>query len=273
MEIFTGDISTSKFPSLPVETSASTMFMHDGDILVCGGYNNEKNCLQLTRGTWQNHSTLNENRVGHSTVTTQTATFVFGGRYSESSYEYLPKGSSTWHMGKTNIPTCFLNGSAIAVKSDQEIWLIGGYRTETRILSFNVNDHTFQVLPSQLNVEREGHRCAFIPNSNKIMVCGDYKSANYTNATEIIDPEDGSVTMASGTNFKRRSHGIGIITINGEDRLVTFGGDHYMGNDLDSVELYNHQTERWETSDIKLKETKSNFGFLSLKLSDVISKL
>ena len=126
MEIFTGDISTSKFPSLPVKTSASTMFMHDGDILVCGGYDNEKNCLQLTRGTWKNHSTLNENRVGHSTVTTQTATFVFGGSYSDKTYEYLPKDSTKWLMGKTEIPLGFENGCAIAVKSEQEIWLIGG---------------------------------------------------------------------------------------------------------------------------------------------------
>ena len=57
-------------------------------------------------------------------------------------------------MGKTEIPGGFKSGFAIAVKSEQEIWLIGGTWTEKRILSFNVNSHTFQVVPFQLNVGR-----------------------------------------------------------------------------------------------------------------------
>ena len=61
-------------------------------------------------------------------------------------------------MGKTEIPGGFRSGIAIAVKSEQKIWLIGGWRTGKRILSFNVESHTFQVLPFQLNVGREGHR-------------------------------------------------------------------------------------------------------------------
>ena len=64
-------------------------------------------------------------------------------------------------MGKTKIPGGFENGCAIAVKSGQEIWLIGGFRTEKRILSFDVESHTFQVLPFQLNVGRSSHRCYF----------------------------------------------------------------------------------------------------------------
>ena len=60
-------------------------------------------------------------------------------------------------------PHGFLHGCAIAVKSDQEFWLIGGFLTAKRILSFNVSDHAFKELLFQLNVERVGHRCAFIP--------------------------------------------------------------------------------------------------------------
>ena len=52
----------------------------------------------------------------------------------------------------TEIPEGFARGCAIAVKSKQEIWLIGGWRTEERILSFNVESQTFQVMPFQLNV-------------------------------------------------------------------------------------------------------------------------
>ena len=58
------------------------MVLHNGTILLCGGSNNEKKCLQLDHGTWKELSILNKERQGHSAVTTHTATFLFGGNYS-----------------------------------------------------------------------------------------------------------------------------------------------------------------------------------------------
>ena len=203
----------------------------------------------------------------------------------ETRMSIFQKGSTSWLMGKTEIPGGFLRGCAIAVKSDQEIWLIGGLETTKRILSFDVNDHTFKELPFQLNVGRKGHRCALIPNTNKVMVTGgDDNSSNDTmwilNSTEILDTEDGSVSMASPMNSKRSIHGMGVLTIKGEDRLTVFGG--YSGSKygcfdgrswLDSVETYNSQAEKWETSDIKLSEEKDIYGSLTVKISDIFSEL
>ena len=42
---------------------------------------------------------------------------------------------------------------------------------------------------------------------------------------------------------------------------------------LDSVELYNTQTEKWETTNIKLRKAKACFSFLTVKLGDILSKL
>ena len=94
------------------------MVAHNGTILLCGGRNNEKKCLQLDHGTWKEHSTLNVERAWHSAVTTQTATFIFGGGKSRKTYEYLPKDSTKWLMGRTEIPGGFQNGCAVAVKSE-----------------------------------------------------------------------------------------------------------------------------------------------------------
>ena len=247
------------------------MVEHNGTILLCGGFENEKKCLQLDHGTWKEHSTLNVRRAWHSAVTTYTATFIFGDEYlNMKTYEYLPKDSTKWLMGKTEIPGGFTCGCAIAVKSDQEIWLIGGFRTGKRILSFDVESHTFQVVPFQLNVGRVVHRCAFIPNTNKIMITGGCSIGNYFDSTEILDTEGGSVTMASPMNSKRVHHGMGVITINGENKLAVYGG-YDGGNDLDSVELYNTQTEQWETSNIKLTEARSGFSCLTVKLGDILS--
>ena len=281
----TEDLGIIQLPILPIEKfRASSMVFHNGAILLCGGKSNWKKCLQLDHGTWKEHSTLNQERVDHSAVTTQTATFLFGGLYSEKTYEYLPKGSTTWLMGKTEIPRRFGIGCAIAVKSDQEILLIGGLGTEKRILSFNVKYHTFKEMPYQLNLERFGLKCAFVPNTKKVMITGGWiRTAggfSFFNSTEILDIEDGSVTMASPMNSKRSGHGMGVLTINGEDRLAVFGGYFGMFDMVDvslvqpdSVELYNTQKNEWEIANFKLNQGIENFGFLTVKLSDIISSI
>ena len=280
MELF-GDLPRKELPILPENTYGLSLVLHNGTILMCGGRINPRQCLQLDLGTWKNHSTLGEKRYLSSAVTTQTVTFVFGGTFSRTTYEYLPKKSTTWREGKFEIPGGFYNGCAIAVKSEQEIWLIGGCGTGKRILTFNVNDHTFQELPFKLNAERIGHRCAFIPNTNKILITGGtYKYYNLQqiknlNSTEIIDTKDGSVAMTSSPmNVHRANHGMGVVTINGQDRLAVFGGRyHDKGDELDCIELYNIKTEKWENAEIKLDKPKEMFGFLTIKLSYVISKL
>ena len=240
--------------------------------ILLSGYKKQK-CLQLDHGKWKEHSTLNQERFWHSAVATQTATFLFGGENSRTTYEYLLRGSTTWLTGKTKIPGGFYRGCAIAVKSDQEIWLMGeSWNSGNKILSFNVSDHTFKELPFHLNIKRVGHRCAFIPNTNKVMVTGGFNADDCLDSTEILDIENGTVTMASPMNFKRYDHGMGVVTINGEDRLAVFGG-HGGGKLVESVELYNATTERWETLDIKLKQQKFGFGFVTVKLSDIIPEL
>ena len=245
------------------------MVLHQGGILLAGGLFDEKSCLQFENGAWKEHSTLNEDRVGHSPVTTNSATFIFGG-IDLSTYEYLPKDSKLWLLGKKEIPRGFENGCAVSVQSGKEIWLIGGLRTGKRIMSFNVNDHTFQILDYQLKIGRSHQRCAFIPNTKKLMITGGFDNGAHLNSTEIIDTEDGSISMGSPMNHRRSSHGMGVVTIDKEERLVVFGGENYDRNKtLDSVEVYNTKTEKWEITGTKLRESKSDFGFLSVKLGQI----
>ena len=104
------------------------------------------------------------------------------------------------------------------------------------------------------------------------MITGGYKYG-ILDFTEILNTEDGSVVMVSPMNSIRTDHGIGIVTINGEDRLAIFGGTTDGFDNLDSVELYNNQTEKWETTSIKWKKAKSSFNYLSVKAADLISHL
>ena len=249
-----------------------SMLLHNGTILLCGG--RMKKCYQLFRGNWMLHSTLNKSRVNYAVVSTQKAIFIFGGDHTRNTYEYLPKESTKWkwQIGKTEIPGGFQCGCAIAVKSEQEIWLIGDLFNGKRILQFNVNDHTFKVMPFQLIVDQIFlSRCALIPNSNKVMVIGQRPNSNGFKA-QIIDIENGSVTMTGPlVNTKQDLYicQMDVLKINGEDRLAVFGIHRY----LHTIELYNSQTNKWETTNKTFNGKQIGFGFLKIKLSDIIPEL
>ena len=220
------------------------------------------------------HSILNRPRTcATASVTINSETFVFGGSGKDKTYEYLPKESNDWIMGKQKIPDGLEEAYAIAIESKQEILLIGGTndsKNYKRILRFNVKNHMFEELPTKLNYERIGHRCAYIPGTKKIIITGGMGLSS----TEILDTENYSITKEQNEmNVQRSHHGIGVVTINDEDRLAVFGG---MNNQcwpllsvLDSVETYNANTQMWEMSDMKLKRKNFGFGFLSVKLKDV----
>ena len=268
-----GDLGTKQLPHVNIDLKGSSVVLHNGKILLCGGLKNTKACLQLDRGTWKEYNSLNHARFYPSSVTTQTASFLFGGLHSSTTYEYLPKDSNTWLIGKTDIPLGFKYGAAISVKSEQEIWLIGGESARKRILSFSVKDHTFQELPFTLKQEMLWPKCAFIPNTNKIMIMSEF-----SDCIELLDTKKGSIIIIAATHiFFKRGFGLGVVTISDEDRLALFGdfvmdafGDFVMD---DSVELYNTQSEKWEITDIKLPEPKSDFSLLTVKLGDIISNI
>ena len=76
---------------------------------------------------------------------------------------------------------------------------------------------------------------------------------------------------------------MGVVTVNGEDRLAVFGG--YNGrNRIESVELYDALTGKWETPTIRVPKARDSqgknlgflscaFGFLTIKLGELVSKL
>ena len=255
-----------------------SMVIHNDSILFCGGITTLKACHSLVNGSMKLHSKLNRDRLVAPAVSTKRGTFIFGGLYHRFSYEYLRKDSTTWILGNNDIPGGIRAACAIAINSEQEILLIGD-RNPTfnkRILKFDVKKHTFVELPSKLNFGRTGHRCAYIPGTQKIIISGGYDFDSYdmdaTDSTEILDTENGIVTLANPMNIRRVNHGTGILTINDEDRLAVFGGENAHCNSLDSVETFNTKSQKWEMSDIKSKEGRHGFGFLSVR-HEYLSKI
>ena len=281
VQVVSGDSNIKQFPSLPDThemqwpkgIGGPSLVIHSKTILLCGAGRNAEKCLQLDDDSWKEHSIHNyEGRFRSSIVSTHMATFIFGGRNAENTYEYLPIGSTTWQVGKTAIPGGFKFGFAIANKSDKEIWLFGGKDTGRRILSFNPYDHTFSELPTKLNISRSTPRCAYIPGTNQIAITGGDIGYMSLKHVEYFDTKDRSISMGfreGHLNFPRTEHGIGIVTINDEEKLAVFGGCGEKFNKLNDVEFYNTKTETWETSDITLKEPNWAFASLTFKPSDL----
>ena len=135
-------------------------------------------------------------------------------------------------------------------------------------------------MPFQLIVDiRIFRRCALIPNSNKLMIM----TWSYTAPiAQVVDIENESVTMTgplmTKTNGRLWTLQMDVIKINGEDRLAMFGAileptDSLMLNYLDRIELYNSQTNKWETSDKTFNGKQRGFDFLKIKLSEIIPEL
>merc|ERR1711963_953245 len=53
VEVLFGDFKTKKLTNLPQAIASSSMVLHDGAILLSGGYPNAQKCLQLDHGTWK----------------------------------------------------------------------------------------------------------------------------------------------------------------------------------------------------------------------------
>ena len=85
-----------------------------------------------------------------------------------------------------------------------------------------------------------------------------------------------TIFMASPMNFRRHSHGIGHVTIDGKDKLVVFGGTDRGGDNakaLDEIEIYDNETDQWQLSTIRLDKGVKNIECLNIKLGEILESL
>ena len=235
---------------------------------------------------WQEHSTLYQSRTHASIVTTDYRTYIFGGIQSEETFEFLSKDSKVWEKGKTNIPGGFIGGCAVKVPGKPEILLIGGLSNSKRILKFTFMEfqmskgrekigffiETFEEMDIALQKDRKDHTCSIIPGTNLTVIAGGKHIEKKHDSTEILNLANKTITQGNPLNTKRRSHGMALITINKENRIAVFGGINGNEESLNTVETLNPKTRKWENSDLKLKEAKSLFGYISVP-HDFLSNL
>ena len=257
---------------LPFCPFGSTLSVFDGTILVCGGASNGNNCYSYSNGFWAFHSKMNRSRRYHSAVSTKNCLYVFGGHDSisgQDTFEYLPVGSTQWQLGQGFLPGGgFVNGSATSINSGKEILLIGGLSYETSIVKFDVASHTFCGLSAVcLQSKRMGHSCAILP-SGEILITGGCWRSNFYETTEILDPNSWTIRRGPPMTFKRRAHGMGVVTYDGSPRVVVLGG--YDGRRwLSSVEEYDGLNGVWRPSKMKLRRPSNGLGCVTYQNKDL----
>ena len=292
-DVETIGFNTSRLSPLPSENSAHSLVLtNDFKIMSCGGsianddFDNRQKCFILEKENWVHHSTLSKARCSAIAITMPDGIYVFGGcGVNSTTSEFLPNGSKVWEQGPEIPEPGLWDTSGIKV-SDEELLIIGGQAclfqpALSRIMKYNIVTKAWTIL-DDLNLGRESHACAIL--GDKVIVCGgmnfDYQGGGYLSSTEVISISGKHLPRKVGDlNNPRCKHGMAITRIDDEIKLIAFGGHlrdwtkwaslkkqdwNESATYLDSIEVWNDVTETWEISDLKLKEKKFEFGFLSV---------
>ena len=151
------DQNSCSIPGLPYSIyGGPNIFQHKNDIIVCGGQENEKECLKLENDTWSSFNQLAEERLYSSLISIKNEVYLIGGYHSPTTIEILRRDSNVWIEGP-KIPSPGMDRGCSVKISDKEFLLIGGSRTEYRILKYNVRNKKWTDTSLQLKDGRNEH--------------------------------------------------------------------------------------------------------------------
>ena len=198
----------------------------NNDILTCGGgiipYKQKCYRYDKTSRTWNPHSDLKQERYDAASITMPNAVYVFGGRKSYNTYEYLENDENVWQEGKTSIPGGFNQGCVVKLNNN-ELALVGGAGTESRIMKFNTATKVFTENWGRLKQPRRDHSCVTLGNS--ILVVGGF-SGGYLASSELINIEDGRQSETDVGDLNSKRHNLGLVSLGGSTtKILAIGGD------------------------------------------------
>ena len=254
-----------QIPNLPNETSGNpSMFRHQGQIILCGGHHNEKQCLMLNNGTWSFFNELIYPRTFATSISTQQRHYIFGGSgESRRTSEYLDSGSHQWQRGP-DIPHGMRFGCGVSI-SDTELVLIGGQGTLHRVIKLNVISNEWSELPVKLIQGRYSHSCALL--NSKIIVAGGL-NGGLLSSTEIIAIHSWNLTLGGCLSTARFKHGMEVMSWNKTLKLISFGGKKGSNEYLNIIEVWDDDNKSWSTvQNITFLQPKASFGYMSIPSS------
>ena len=255
--------NTCSIPNLPyaIENSPQMFLNEQNELVICGGYPKKTSCLRLFNGEWKEYAELNKERQFASVVSMDDKTYMFGGWDSETSSEIFQNGS--WKEGPTIPGEGIRYGCGVAISKEELLLIGGGYNTmnRNRITKYNIKTKNWTDIDS-LKVGRFGHSCTLF--KDQVFITGGFDGNTYLNSVEILSLDTMTIKEGNGLQVARYHHGSGLVHLNGKLRFAVFGGFNRNDRNLDSIELFDEDTETWTLSKTKLSERKQEFGFLSV---------
>ena len=229
-----------------------------------------KDCFVLENSNWNYHSSMKYNRHGAAVIQMPNGIYVFGGKEDPTSCEFLPNGSKTWLI-------CYPNFMMDAPQPPRMI--------ETQTTGFHfadghkINDEVLIVIKYNLLLiincftQKHGHfklqvgrdQASSIVVNDMLIISGGFcrKTKRTLNITEIVDFTTFQTRIVGNLNVARAGFGMTLIIIGSKLEVVAFGGHSEKLGPLDSVEVWDENTETWKMSKMKLNHKRENFGYLS----------
>merc|ERR1712061_746119 len=126
-----------------------------------------------------------------------------------------------WQQGSRSIPGGFYKGCGVRL-NDNELALVGGTSTESRVMKFNMATEDFTENWGKLKQPRYVHSC--VPLNNQILVVGGYGGGQFLASSEFINISDGQAGMSVG-NLNTARYYFGLVSLRETSKkVIAFGG-------------------------------------------------
>ena len=265
----------------------SVIKTYDGKLLSCGG-NGTNKCYEL-KGYWhwEHHSTLNKLRPNAVCIAMPNGIYLFEGRYHPFTSEFLPIGENVWKSGP-KIPVLYSKSSIFKLlrqfirNFQQKCFSMACYSTGHKlseneliiikmdqVFKFDIRKNEWSIL-HELKIPRK-YYSSFI-FKGKLFITGGYKMYGFFRKalpyTEVLDLSTMKSTMVGNLNTARFFHGMSVMRIKNELRLVVLGGQTRLKMDkrylLDSIEVWNEDTMSWDYTEIEMQYRNSRFAITTI---------
>ena len=172
----------------------------------------------------------------------------------------LAEDCINWNSGP-EIPEPLYDTCAVAYEDD--IYVFGGHGAGVwplkTVIKFNSSIQEWTYL-EDMPVDRYGHGCAVY--QDKIYISGGYSSDGRLGQVDVFDPKTGSWIRAGDLNIARNNHQMVVVN----NQLTVVGGygapqsEYWAPKDVDSIEEYHLDIDRWIIRDISLSLPRRSFG-------------
>lgn len=218
---------------------------------LCGGGNTDaskKSCLQLIGGRWGCEATLNEPRIGHSSMSSQFDLLVMGGSDSPKTAEVVDKGPA-FSLDRNIFNACdILDDSCFLFPGvDSCIIITGGGDSLTTVSVYT------QISPGQLGntlytgpsllVGRKQHGCgSYQDGSDMILVVAGGRDKDNTILSSTETFKLGTNAWTPANPLPRAMYGMASVSI--EQGVIILGGQD--NAKAVSTEILAYKGETWK---------------------------